>query len=305
MPWKPPPKKAGGFTPSPMAGGGGGAAAFGQSKFFLKKQSAKAKKIQAIVRTFLVQARIFREHTLKAKMEEIEVINKRKADEIKKIDEEKQVTLQQCPQLVKEEFIKLEKDSEECKVIIEELRAEVEKYKTENTQMEEQNNELKKTNKKLKKETQSMSKGDFKLEVQKTKLEKERVKSEALMKEYKENIFDGMCQCDDTEDNILRCVHQKKVFKKYVKAIMTVMEDRSNGVIYDPLILVGIEAPTTLPHVDFSLATIPIQPDEIEAEMDWEEYEPPRLSVKLTGVNRALLKKLKDMRSSNFKGKKF
>lgn len=192
---------------------------FANSKFFLKKQNRSAVKIQAIVRAFIVQARIFRQRKLEPLEKDLENCEHRKLEELHFIEEQKKIEMEQLPaQIVTEQ--------EESHVLIDSLKRDIEDWTEWNKKVKAQNKELKKNNKELEKKLAASSQNDFRLDVQKTKLTQENKKLEADAQYYKDHILDIKCYMDNKDRELNKVAQQKEILRKYVRKIIKLVESK-------------------------------------------------------------------------------
>ena len=93
--------------------------AFGHSKFFLKKQNAAAKKIQSLIRAFLVQARLYRQRVLEPRRQELQDVEDRKAEELRRIQVQLEEEKKALPAMMKQEMMASEEEADLLKLEIE------------------------------------------------------------------------------------------------------------------------------------------------------------------------------------------
>ena len=197
--------------------GGGMNATFANSKFFLKKQNRAVTKIQAVVRAFLVQARVFRETKLEPRLKDLADCERRKLDELKTVEEQKKKETEELPAIIK-------KEAEEAEGIAEELQREIDDVKKDNAELKEKSKALKHSNKELEKEMSMKSKNDFKLEIQTTKLKTENDKLEKDLQWYKERIWDYECALENKQHEVQRVLVQKNIYRKFIRKVVKLME---------------------------------------------------------------------------------
>ena len=195
---------------------------FANSKFFQKRLNSAAIKIQALCRAFLVQARIFRQRSLEPLVQELNDVEGRKMEELRRISEQMNLEKDEAPVQIKDEM-------EASQGIMEALQKEVDAFKEVNEELKGQIKALKKTNKELQLENTQHSDADFKLQVQIQRLTKEIKVNEEDAARYQFALEDGNLQKQEMETALLRASHQRSVFKKAVGKILKMVEDKAGS----------------------------------------------------------------------------
>lgn len=193
---------------------------FGKSKFFLKKEIKAATKIQAIIRAFLVQARLYRERVLAPRQRELEEVQSRKLEELKRIQDQFEQEYAELP-------LKMEQDFEDALLTKDGLEEKIKLLKTVNEELSEERKEAKKMNRKLEAESQSLKEQCFKLDVHIHKTQKENQELQSTFAEYEWAVNCGNQQRDELEAALMKCVKQQEVLKRYINKAVKKVETRS------------------------------------------------------------------------------
>ena len=195
---------------------------FAQSKFFQKRINRAAVKIQALCRAFLVQARVFRQLKLDPSRQELLDCESRKAEELRRVQEQKEAEWKNLPESVKMEF-------EESEAYIECLKRDIEDYKKVNDELKHEHKELKKKSKEPHKEADQHNAAQFKVEVANNKLSKENAGLAEEVEKYGYAIEGRNDRKQEFEENLMKEVQQKQILKKYINKVLKLVEDRAFG----------------------------------------------------------------------------
>ena len=196
---------------------------FANSKFFQKRINRAAIKIQAILRAFLVQARIFRQRKLEPRLQDIQDCENRKLEELRRIEEQKNTEIENLPTRVKAEF----EDAEE---FIKILKKEIAEYEEVNAELKREHKEVKKKNKELEKEAADHNRAHFKLEVSNNKLANENKDLSETAEKYKYAVEGGNEQKAELEQSLLGEAKTKQMVKRCINRVLKAVEARAEGV---------------------------------------------------------------------------
>lgn len=196
---------------------------FANSKFFQKRINRAAVKIQALCRSFLAQARIFRQRKLAPRLQDLKDCDSRKLEELRRIEEQRVAELEALPTKVKAEF----EDAEEY---IEILKKEIADYESVNTELKREHKEIKKKNKELEKEATDHNRAHFKLEVANNKLANEIKDLNETAEKYKYMVEGGNEQKEEFEQSLLTEAKKKQIVKRYINKVLKAVEGRAEGV---------------------------------------------------------------------------
>ena len=195
---------------------------FANSKFFQKRINRAAVKIQALCRSFLAQARIFRQRKLTPRMQDLKDCDSRKLEELRRIEQQKIAEIEALPTKVKAEF----EDAEEY---IEILKKEIADYESVNTELKKEHKEVKKKNKELEKEAAEHNRAHFKLEVATHKLANEIKDLSQTAEKYRYAVEGGNEQKEEFEQSLLTEAKKKQIVKRYINKVLKAVEGRAEG----------------------------------------------------------------------------
>ena len=201
-------------------GAGTGGGAFGNSKFFLKKQNRAATQIQSLIRTFLVQARLFRQRVLEPRRRELLDCQVRKTEELRRIQEQMQEERQGLPAVIRQEM-------EASTVLVEQLKQEVEEFTRANERIKEERKEERRKHKELDTESRQLKDSTFRVDVQTTKLTAEIKERQETADKYAWAVKDGTAQMEELETALLKVCYQQGVLKRYINKIIKMVDEKA------------------------------------------------------------------------------
>jgi len=185
----------------------------------MKKKIHAAKKIQAMIRSFLVQARVYRERTLAPRQRELEAVQTRKLEELKRIQDQFEQEYKELPSVMEQEW-------QDALLTADGLEEKIESLKGANERLKEERKEAKKLNKELEAQSQSLKDQHFKVSVAVHRTQKENEELRPTFERYEWAVNDGITQRDQLEAALMKSVKQQEILKKYINKVVKKVETK-------------------------------------------------------------------------------
>ncbi|CAB9521171.1 expressed unknown protein [Seminavis robusta] len=169
------------------------------SGFFKKKQAKAVKKIQPVVRGFLVRLNIQKAPILA----ELADVQRRKQEELERIEMQKLAEMEAFRQEMEREYAELEVKAEEAKRLTTELKEEKNKYEQEQATLKKECKIKKKANKELKKDSKvdTAQVRDLALiQHRVANLERQKASREETVNKYKQVVASHEERLDEVEE---------------------------------------------------------------------------------------------------------
>jgi len=209
-------------TSTTVLGGGAVNSTFANSKFFLKRQNRAAIKIQAIGRSFLVQARIFRQRVLEPRMKDLQDCQTRQLEELRRIQQQKDTEMKELPTRIKTEL-------EDTVQLVANLKQEIADFERDNEELKQQRKEVKRQNKELEAESAQLKEDDFRLRVRTTQWTKENSDLQHQFDQFKEEMDEWTHIKTCLDADVVKAMRQQAILKKYIAKIIKAVDEKAGN----------------------------------------------------------------------------